>query len=561
MATFDTTKNDVSQRRTDKDHPLEQFKGVEAQLVVDTNDNYRIAVMDGKQLGGIAHVALLESAPFKRHPTTKITKDLDKLEYNMLVAKSEVEMLIKKELGLDDPALNPDGTVTIQDLLANKIDHTKQAINDLNTLTDDGFYYVLEAVGAPEPVKGYVHVISDKTKTDCHYQFFYNIEADDTKVWVRKHLREDSWSEWKQGLYLKDVNTVVLTTKQNVFLEDAVFKKNVTIEGELSSPSLDAKADHTTSSVVTDLDLLTQDGTFYYDGLVNVLNKPLDGITDFFISVMSMEKEAVYQVLFGINRSGFYLRRKPVSGMWTTWSKVDGLDDIPDASLTTKGLVQLTSEISDREDFAITPKAVRFVLNKANRALINAEANEKTITDLVANLGTIIKSITIPNSENSSDYDELEIDKNGKIRLPLAAPSSWGLARPASAIEVNTFRDVIAFVTPALLKSCLITELEGLLSKVLDEANSDVVIKIVENVSESLVTDKEFIQELLSTKTATNAVKEIINNNSTEIAQSLATDLAKELNDNNLVVTVQIQQQSSFDESTAKLNTLYLLTE
>lgn len=573
MAIFDTTKNDVSQRRTDKDHPLEQFKGVDAQLVVDTNDNYRIAVMNGKTLGGVAHVALLESAPFKRHPTTATTSDLNAIKPNMLVAKSEVEAIIRKQLGLNDSTSNPDEDVTLNDLLNGKIDHTKPAErNNLDELVEDGFYSVLESAHAPANIKGYVHVIADKDR-DCLYQFFFGDTASSPRIWVRKRLfSTGAWSTWFEGIYLENVNTLVLTDKANTFIDDAIFKKNVRIEGDLISPTLEAKADHTKTSVIDDLNILINDGGFYYDGSFGVSNKPDSTMVEFFVFVLS-QNSAVYQIVYGVNKSGIWFRRKPNSSTWSEWEQNAGSETL-DATLDRKGIVQLTSVINNNETMAITPKAVDYVLRKANAALVNAEANEKTITELAANIGTIIKEITIPNSENSTDYDSLEVDDNGVVRLPLASPSHWGLARPATAKEMQEGKDIVAFVTPNLIEANLTDKVEEVLDKVLGGGGSggDSGSTIIDNIANNITNNENFINDFVTNekvtetikKTVTDSVKETITSDrevTGTLTETLAPKVVDKLKETNQLFETIVMNESEFVESNAKQNTLYLLVE
>lgn len=99
MGVILTTKNDVSQRRTDPEHPIENFKGVIAQLVVDTNNDYRIVVMDGKTLGGKARVALENARNnFTHRPTVPYAKDIASVRPNAVINKSNVQDLINEAM-------------------------------------------------------------------------------------------------------------------------------------------------------------------------------------------------------------------------------------------------------------------------------------------------------------------------------------------------------------------------------------------------------------------------------------------------------------------------------
>lgn len=96
---IDITRNDIKQRRTDPTHRIENFKGVEAQLVIDTNDGFRPVIMDGKTLGGKAKVALINHQnDFTIRPTVPLAGDVHSVRDIAVIPKGNIQTLINEAM-------------------------------------------------------------------------------------------------------------------------------------------------------------------------------------------------------------------------------------------------------------------------------------------------------------------------------------------------------------------------------------------------------------------------------------------------------------------------------
>lgn len=487
-----TTQNDISQRRTDESHLLKNFKGVPAQLVVDVNDFYRIAVMDGQTLGGVAHTAMLENAPFKKHPTVPSVDDISKLADDHLTSKQEVNLLVANALGGDFSQETP----SILEQLHNKLDRTQETDADnFNSLVTDGFYYINNGLNAPMVGPCLVHVQEAQNQASIIQTCF--VDVDPVRVFVRRRLTiEGAWSSWFEGLLLEDINTVVLTDKQNIFVQDNVFQANIEVQGVLSGPTIDSKFDHTVEETeCLNLNDLTKEGYYYFQNAGTINERPTLDDLEFFVHVYE-ENGTMFQLFFSM-AGHFYYRCKTNQNAWTQWIKVSQVDK---ATTEIYGTVKLTSVISDAEDLAITPKAVNEVKQMAIVAQEHADANELTITNLDVKLEDALQKIAkFLAQKYVKTVENIVPDVNGNVTLHRASEVEAGIVPLATPDEVSQGTEDSKAVTPLGLYRVLpeIVHLE--LLKIFsggDGGAGSTGKEVIEAVAETIANNQDFLDKL-----------------------------------------------------------------
>ncbi|WP_448511403.1 tail fiber protein [Photorhabdus laumondii] len=112
--------------------------------------------------------------------------------------------------------------------------------------------------------------------------------------------------------------------------------------------------------------------------------------------------------------------------------------EIPDASLTQKGVVQLTNEIGNNETLAVTQKLVQEIINSlrgnidgkvSNSRKINGKALTEDINLNANDVGAYTRTEVYTRSEV---YTRAEVDRLIKTTndIPVGAPIPWPLAHP-----------------------------------------------------------------------------------------------------------------------------------
>ncbi|MCC8376768.1 DNA-packaging protein [Photorhabdus sp. HUG-39] len=100
--------------------------------------------------------------------------------------------------------------------------------------------------------------------------------------------------------------------------------------------------------------------------------------------------------------------------------------EIPDASLTQKGVVQLTNEIGNNDTLAVTQKLVQEIINSLRGNIDGKVSNSRKI-----NGKALIEDINL-NASDVGAYTRTEVDKLIKTtsEIPVGAPIPWPLAHP-----------------------------------------------------------------------------------------------------------------------------------
>ncbi|MBS9423044.1 tail fiber protein [Photorhabdus caribbeanensis] len=112
--------------------------------------------------------------------------------------------------------------------------------------------------------------------------------------------------------------------------------------------------------------------------------------------------------------------------------------EIPNASLTQKGVVQLTNEIGNNDTLAVTQKLVQEIVNSlrgnidgkvSNSRKINGKALTEDINLNASDVGAYARAEVYTRSEV---YTRAEVDKLIKTtsEIPVGAPIPWPLAHP-----------------------------------------------------------------------------------------------------------------------------------
>lgn len=449
------TGNDIGQRRTDPDHRLEDFRGVNAQIVIDTNDNHRIAVMDGYTKGGKSHAALLESAPFTSRPTAPSHDGIaESIPDSELTTAKDTRAIVEYILSTGDDS--------VIEVLKNKLDHTLVKNGaDVNTLTDDGIYHVTNASNAPT-TDGILHTYADGSAL---FQIYYTNTPDGVKVYHRSNSL-NGFSSWLQ---------YAVANADNNFSTTQSFQKDIRVDGKIIGGGMAKKLDHTLhNSTCQDLNSLRDDGIYHFSSATNVINRPSDDIYEFFVHVFDFETTTV-QVVYTLDGK-VYTRGVNSSSDFSPWSGTDF--DFPEASLSQKGIVQLQTTINDAEDKAATPKAVNQAYTKATEAERSAQSNENNITKLNSKVDEFI------NNYNKSAFvktvEGIAPDTAGNVKLHSASEVEEGIIAVATQEEVEAGTDNTKAVTPHALSDFL--KNTGISESVRLE-----VVNSIENVTEQNV--------------------------------------------------------------------------
>lgn len=496
MAIIEPNKNDISLRRTDPTHKIDDFMGVNAQVVIDTNDEYRPVIMDGATLGGKAKVALLHSAPFKKHPTVPSVSDISKLVDNHLVSKKETNLLIKNYLeksGDDSPSL--------LEQLNNKLDHTtaKDSV-DLDEVVEDGIYRITHGSNTPSSLDGICHVYA--LSNTVVQEFISENSEDATRIFYRRKTELDpQWSKWQEVLASEDLETIAKTDTANTFTENQAFSKDITVTGSIRSEylttQLGLKMDHTISKEgVTDLNTLTLDGIYYIADASEIANKPTEaGDANYFIQVYNFDAYVV-QCLYDVSGSTF-IRTKTNAKTWLAWKNIA---DVPFATTESAGVVKLATELSDDETTAATPKLVNQVNATAELAKQQAESNENNITALTTKVDDAVSKVDeISKTNFVKTVNSQSPDPNGNVALTLASEKASGIIYLASQEEVNAGSDTKKAVTPATMNNAVgpmvkaaVTEEETVaeIKKQLDIKDATTANKGVVQLSNDISTDE-----------------------------------------------------------------------
>ncbi|WP_387491748.1 tail fiber protein [Photorhabdus sp. RM96S] len=106
--------------------------------------------------------------------------------------------------------------------------------------------------------------------------------------------------------------------------------------------------------------------------------------------------------------------------------------EIPDASLTQKGVVQLTNEIGNNDTLAVTQKLVQEIINSLRGNIDGKVSNSRKI-----NGKALIEDINLNASDvgaytQTEVYTRAEVDRLIKTtsEIPVGAPIPWPLAHP-----------------------------------------------------------------------------------------------------------------------------------
>lgn len=435
------TKNDISGRRTDATHKIEDFVGVVAQSVVDVNDNYRLHIMDGATRGGHP-VAMLDSA-------NDFTKPITVLPIEDLVFDSDEHDTTVPNIG-DTKKLIEE---RVDAGLENKIDHTILVDGaNVNELISDGIYYVTNGTNTANLTSGMLHVYANGTTIIQVWIECSTAEPKQVFVYYRfKAADTVSFTSWFRILNSKDVDleNVAYVNKENTFSENQEFSGDVNIAGTLTGPTIESKIDHTKAITIDDMDNLIEDG--HYQISAATTNLPSEASLPCYVIVFS-DKAFILQVVFSIN--GYIYSRAKQGDSFSAWTGGD--IDFPEATLEQKGIVQLTNIISELdESHAITPKAVHGVQRTADYAKTQADSNQKAITALASTVNDIninyIKTVNVPSGADGVSATAVLPVSGNAITIPIATDAIWGFTRAASDAEISSGTSTNTYVSPAKL--------------------------------------------------------------------------------------------------------------
>lgn len=461
------TKNDISGRRTDATHKIEDFVGVIAQSVVDVNDNYRLHIMDGSTRGGHPVAMLDNTNDFTQSITVPVIDDLsyDSKDNDTKVPNiGDTKKLIdeKVDAGLDT-----------------KIDHTlaKDGVN-VDELITDGIYYITNGTNTANLTSGMLHIYANGTTIVQVWLEGTTSEPKHVNVYYRfKSIDTSSFTPWLRVLNTEDVDleNVAYLNKANVFTEANTFNNDVHIEGTLTGETIESKLDHSKVITAEDADTLTTDGIYLINS--SMTNLPDEVSLPCYIHVFS-DGNFVLQAVYSIN--GYVYIRAKSGDSFSQWTGGD--IDFPQASLDQAGIVQLTNTISATDEIhAITPKAVHSVQTTAEEAKTQAEANQTIITGLVSTVDQIntsyINTVQVPSGALGTPTTSLPVVGN-TITIPISTEDTWGFVRAASVEEVSSGTSTNTYVSPITLSSAISTKIEDAIEG-LETENKLVSVEIV----------------------------------------------------------------------------------
>ncbi|WP_448511402.1 phage tail protein [Photorhabdus laumondii] len=106
--------------------------------------------------------------------------------------------------------------------------------------------------------------------------------------------------------------------------------------------------------------------------------------------------------------------------------------EIPDASLTQKGVVQLTNEIGNNETLAVTQKLVQEVINSVRGNIDDKVSNNRKINGKVLTEDINLNANDVGAYTRTEVYTRAEVDRLVKTtsEIPVGAPIPWPLAHP-----------------------------------------------------------------------------------------------------------------------------------
>ncbi len=106
--------------------------------------------------------------------------------------------------------------------------------------------------------------------------------------------------------------------------------------------------------------------------------------------------------------------------------------EIPDASLTQKGVVQLTNEIGNNETLAVTQKLVQEIINSLRGNIDGKVSNSRKINGKALTEDINLNASDVGAYTRTEVYTRAEVDKLIKTanEIPVGAPIPWPLAHP-----------------------------------------------------------------------------------------------------------------------------------
>lgn len=517
------TKNDISGRRTDATHKIEDFVGVPAQSVVDTNDNYRLHIMDGSTRGGHP-VAMLDS-------TNDFSKSISVPSLDDLAYDSEDNNTLVPNIG-DTKKLIDEKSDTE---LKKKLDHTLEKDSvDLNDLITDGIYYVTNGTNTANLTSGMLHVYSSGTAVIQVWLECAIADPKQVNVYYRnKTIEGDSFTSWFRVLNTEDIDleNVAYINKENTFTANQTFNNDVNIVGTLSGKTIESKLDHSKSITIDDLDNLTTDGIYQISAATT--NLPDEATLPCYIHVFS-DSAFILQVVYSIN--GYVYSRAKQGDSFSQWT--GGEFDFPQASLDQAGIVQLTNNISPTDEArAITPKGVYEVSQNAQTALTQSQANQIAITQLNSTVDDIntsyINTVNIPTGVLGTPTTELAVQSNS-ITIPMASDSSWGFTRAASKEEITSGTSNSTYLSPATISIAVAPKVEEVINDLLqDDSSGGETPTLIENITESIINNNTFKEEA-----ASEVLDKLIEQNSLLTVKVVSSGDSGELSQDNTIYFV-----------------------
>lgn len=478
--------NDIQFRRGTAEN-IKKFRGKLGSFAFTTDDHMRLVIFDGNTLGGASRVALLESADFTCTPTVPSVSadDLEDIPDNAVLNIADTRKVMAA-LG--------------EDVLAEKIDHTLELEEaDLNTFNTDGFYHVINASNAPSGTQGYLLIFS-KGSTYAQYWVTSKLKSGKLIPEMYMRLQGTDTTEWCKYISSSELNIddIAYLSSNNIFYKD------VEIRGELTGPTIEGKLDHTIKSTVPDLDLMLEDGLFYFNSSSAVANAP-ESVTEFFLHVRTCETVTVQEVL--LLQGKVYFRNNK-NGTFSEW-KVQEIN-LPDATDTKPGIVKISDlPVQGASSTAFSAHGAYEFDQRIQTNYNQSQANQEAITALVAHAEKCVTTVIIPDAANEYMVEELEV-KSGTVTFPAASVDTFGLSRPATKDEViyKTDRDV--FITPSVYRDTVdpIVE-EGIKTAFGIE---DISGSAVEAVVDKVLADSEFIKGVTETVSKTSTKVKVMSN-------------------------------------------------
>lgn len=464
---INATINDIQFRRISSDN-LTRFRGKLGSFAFITDDHMRLVAFDGSTLGGASKVALLNSADFTITPTAPNVEDLSSVDDSAILNIHDVKEVLS-DLG--------------EDVLANKLDHTiVKDSSDIDSEVKDGFYFITNGTNTPYNSSGYLLVHSGN---DSVAQIWITYKENEDIITPEIYIRffGNKQTAWYKYLTSADLNVDDLAKLSS----DNIFYKNIEIKGELTGPTIDSKLNHTIKSSVTDLDLVLEDGLYYFNSISPILHTP-SGVKEFFLHVHSCENIVLQEMIL---IKGKILFRNNKSGSFTEW--IDQQIDIPDATASVAGIVKISDlPVSGDNTTAFSVGGAYVFSSKLDTVEKQAETNQEKITEISAKLDTVITDVKIADVTNPESFTKLEV-VSGTVTLPLSSYTSFGVTRPATKDEAATFTSTTTFISPAILKETAPILIEDAFVNSSGSSGGDTFIT---NVTNSIVESPSFSESV-----------------------------------------------------------------